>query len=308
MPNTSELTEELTVRLDRDTMNVLLESKKKVLQPSVVVVQGVDRGESILVKSTPLLIGRGDDCNFIIRDDGISRVHAHIIKEGSDYVIEDLNSTNGIFYGNNRVKRHIFKEGDKILVGRRTILKFEMQDALDKKYQEEMYESAVRDGLTGIFNRKHFDERIISEMSFAFRHKTGLSVLIFDLDHFKRVNDTFGHQVGDKVLIEVSAKIDQTLREEDFFARYGGEEFVVLARDIGDEGAVAFAERIRHIIQNLVIITPEGIRVPVTLSIGVATVLGGFGVDKDKFVKIADENLYKAKENGRNRVVASSIK
>jgi diguanylate cyclase (GGDEF)-like protein len=183
-----------------------------------------------------------------------------------------------------------------------------MQDTFDKKYQDEMYESAVRDGLTGVFNRKHFNERIVSELSFSLRHKSSLSVLIFDLDHFKRVNDNYGHQVGDEVLIQVSAKIHKILREEDFFARYGGEEFVVLARDIGFNGSVALGERIRQIIQDLKILTPEGIRVPVTLSIGVATVDEGKSISIEQFIQIADENLYKAKENGRNRVVASSVK
>ncbi|MBN2803614.1 MAG: diguanylate cyclase [Deltaproteobacteria bacterium] len=308
MSRISETTRELTIKLDRDTMNVMLESQKRVVHPSIIVVQGVDRGESVLIDKTPLIMGRSDTCDLIIRDDGISRIHAQIIKEGERYIIEDQGSTNGIFFGNKRVERHVLSEGDKVLVGRRTILKFDMQDTFDKKYQDEMYESAVRDGLTGVFNRKHFNERIVSELSFSLRHKSSLSVLIFDLDHFKRVNDNFGHQVGDEVLIQVSAKIHKILREEDFFARYGGEEFVVLARDIGFKGSVALGERIRQIIQDLKILTPEGIRVPVTLSIGVATVDEGKSISIEQFIQIADENLYKAKENGRNRVVASSVK
>ena len=308
MSQTYEATKEFTIRLDRDTLNIMLESQNRVIQPSIIIVQGVDRGQSIIIEKNPVIMGRGDNCDFIIRDEGISRTHAQIVKYGDAYAIEDLNSTNGIFYGNIKVERHVFKEGDKVLVGRRTILKFEYQDTFDKKYQSEMYESAVRDGLTGVFNRKHFNERIISELSFALRHKSSLSVLIFDLDHFKKVNDTYGHQAGDEVLIKISAQIATTLREEDFFARYGGEEFVVLARDIGFQGSIALGDRIRQVIQDLKILTPEGIRIPVTLSIGVATVDKGQTVSTKQFIQIADENLYKAKGNGRNRVVASSVK
>ena len=304
----SEATTQLTIQLDRDTLNMMKEEARESMKPSLVVVQGVDRGDAFTIESTPLVLGRGDICDYIIRDDGISRKHAQIVEQANGrYIIEDLNSTNGIFIGQKRVKRHLLDEGDKVLLGRRTILKFVYQDAVDQRYQKQMYESAVKDGLTGVYNRKHFNERIQSELSFALRHKSSLSLLIFDLDHFKKVNDTFGHQVGDKVLTEVAEKIQFTLREEDFFARYGGEEFAVLARDIDDIGARALGDRIRQIVQDMRITNEIGVRVPVTLSIGIATVTDGLKVSTEEMIKCADDNLYRAKENGRNRVYATQL-
>lgn len=306
---TSEATTQITVQLDRDTLGMMKKRDREAMKPSLVVVQGVDRGDAVIIAHTPMVLGRADMCDYVIRDDGISRKHAHIVKTPEErYMIEDLGSTNGIFIGKNRVQRHVLEEGDKVLIGRRTILKFVYQDALDERYQKQMYESAVKDGLTGVYNRKHFNERIISEMSFALRHRTSLSLLIFDLDHFKNVNDTFGHQVGDQVLAEVAAKIQFTLREEDFFARYGGEEFAVLARDIGGPGANALGERIRQIVQDMRITTPFGVRVPVTLSIGVCTIGDGLKTNHEALIKCADDNLYQAKDSGRNRVVSVHLK
>lgn len=307
-PDSSEITTQLTVQLDRETLNIIKAQAKDSMKPSLVVVQGMDRGDAFVIQKTPLVMGRGDTCDYVIRDDGISRTHAQIVElPDGDYIIEDLGSTNGIFIGKNRVGRHPLAEGDKVLLGRRTILKFVYQDAVDERYQKQMYESAVKDGLTGVYNRKHFNERIISEMSFAMRHRTSLSLLIFDLDHFKDVNDNYGHQVGDLALTEVAQKIQKTLREEDFFARYGGEEFAVLARDINADGSMALGERIRQIVQDMRIVTPLGLRIPITMSIGVATVSGGVKVSAEEFIKLADDNLYKAKKNGRNRVVTTNI-
>jgi two-component system, cell cycle response regulator len=304
--SSDEITRELTLRIDKDTLNLIKERESSPLVPSILIVQGVDRGESFQISKSPLILGRGDTCDYVIRDDGISRVHAQIIKDiQGQYIIEDLESTNGLFLADKRIKRHVFREGDKILMGRRTILKFVLQDALDQDYQRQMYESAVKDGLTGIYNRKHFDERIHSELSFAKRHKTSLSILLFDLDHFKDLNDTYGHQMGDMVLTDVASCVSQTLREEDFFARYGGEEFVILARDIGETGAHALSERIRQIIQDKKFVTEEGIRVLVTMSIGTATLLSGKCITIEEMIRAADKNLYIAKENGRNKVVSS---
>jgi len=298
---------ENTLRLDRDTMKMLVEEKKDSPKPSILVVQGVDRGEQVMIEGSELTIGRNEKCDLIIRDDGISRFHARVVKESGQFVIEDLGSTNGLFLGEERVSRHVFAEGDKVLIGRCTILKFVYQDSLDVEYQEQMYDSAVKDGLTGIFNRKHFNERIQSEVSFSNRHKTPLSVILFDLDYFKKVNDTYGHLVGDMVLVKVASSIRKALREEDFFARYGGEEFVVLARNIDSQGASALGERMRQLVQDLRILTPEGPRVPVTISLGTATVEAREVVTGEELTKLADEQLYLAKENGRNRVESSSL-
>ena len=301
-------TAEHTLKLDCITAEgLLLEVSSK--HPCLVVIGGMNIGERIeLNPNSPVTMGRDPGCTVVIRDDGISRYHAQVEPDGQGgFIIRDMNSTNGIFVDGKRIQIRMLKEGEKILLGRRTILKFVHQDKLDMQFQEQMYESSVKDALTGAYNRKHFNERISSEISFANRHKIPLSLLIMDLDHFKNVNDTWGHQAGDQVLMTVSKAMLETLREEDFFARYGGEEFVIIARGINQTGAAALGERVRHLIENLVISTPDGVMIPITVSIGSCTVPPGHETDSTILLKEADTNLYKAKQTGRNRTVTSKL-
>jgi diguanylate cyclase (GGDEF)-like protein len=273
---------------------------------SLTVIAGIDIGHVFDLDVDCLVLGRDPSCGGVIRDDGISRRHAEVRREASDrFVIRDLDSTNGVFVRGERVVEHVLRDGDKVLLGRRTILKFGLQDAIDIRFQRQMYESSVRDGLTGAFNRKHFDERMRSELSFAERHEGVLTVAMFDLDHFKEINDRFGHQAGDQVLKQVARSIADTIRTEDIFARYGGEEFVVIARGINEIGGLALGERIRRVVEDLRVQDQQGKRIPVTISVGVATVPGGIPVSAAAVIAHADRNLYAAKEQGRNRVVAS---
>jgi two-component system cell cycle response regulator len=279
-------------------------------QAAFVVVGGMDMGDTIPIKDEgPTVIGRDPECDGIIRDDGISRRHARVVREASGaFVLEDLDSTNGVFVGGERVRRHRLVDGDKVLVGRRTILKFVFQDTFDLVFQRQMYESSVRDALTGAFNRKHFDERIAAELSYAKRHAIPVTIAMLDLDHFKAVNDTWGHQAGDQVLQSVARILIEMLRQEDVFARYGGEEFVVIARGISPAGGLALGERLRAEVERMAIRTPQGARIPVTISVGVCTAPGGSEVSPADLVKQADVNLYAAKAAGRNRVAATELR
>jgi diguanylate cyclase (GGDEF)-like protein len=194
-----------------------------------------------------------------------------------------------------------------VLLGRRTILKFVMQDNLDLLFQRQMYESSVRDALTGAFNRRHFDERIASELSYAKRHGVPVTLAMLDLDHFKKINDSWGHQAGDQVLQSVAWSLMTMLRQEDIFARYGGEEFVVIARGIAAPGGLALGERLRAEVERMAVRTPQGERIPVTISVGVCIAPGGREVSPVELVRQADANLYAAKTSGRNRVVATEL-
>lgn len=301
-------TTELTLELDRSSVTKLLGGESN-REASLIVLGGLDVGNTFpLNPQLPTVFGRDPSCDGIIRDDGISRRHAEVTPLGGDrYVISDLGSTNGLFIDGERVERWELSEGQKILLGRRTILKFVLQDSLDARFQKQMYESSVRDALTGAFNRKHFDERIFSEVSFASRHGVALTLVMFDLDHFKRINDTFGHQAGDQVLAAVSSVVLETLRVEDLFARYGGEEFVIIARGISEVGGLALGERIRRVVEDIQVTTPDGHRIPVTISAGVATVPADASCDAASLIAVADRNLYNAKESGRNRVTAGRV-
>jgi two-component system cell cycle response regulator len=300
---------ERTVHLD-PTGLVDLSAVSQERDASFVVMGGVDVGRSLpLSTKEPVVIGRDPECSYRIHDDGISRRHAEITYEApGKYTIRDLNSTNGMFFEGKRVKSHLLDEGDKILLGRRTVIKFVLQDAFDLQYHKQIYESTVRDPLTGVFNRKHFDQYVAAELSFARRHRLPLTVMMIDLDHFKGINDLHGHQTGDQVLIFTAETLSDSLRDEDLLIRYGGEEFVIITRGIPPEGASALGERVRQTIEQMALETPEGESISITASIGAVTVSDPTGIDGRRLLRESDENLYRAKEAGRNRVVTSEIR
>lgn len=297
-----------TVELDRSsTARMMRQAVDR--EASLVVIRGLDVGRTIpLLREQPVVIGRNPNCSVVVRDDGISWEHAEVRWEGPGrYLIRDLKSTNGVFVQGRRIETHLLEEGDKVLLGRGIILKFILQDRWDSQFQQQIYESAVRDALTGAFNRKYFQERLLSELSLTRRYKDLLSLLMVDIDHFKRINDTYGHLAGDQVLVRVSKAISDSLRTEDFFGRYGGEEFVVLARQTAPAGGSALGERLRLFVEEMKLSTSEGQPVSLTVSIGVVTITGTVEIDAASLVKEADKNLYRAKEAGRNQVVASEI-
>ncbi|GGQ82205.1 GGDEF domain-containing protein [Couchioplanes azureus] len=164
----------------------------------------------------------------------------------------------------------------------------------------QVHHLATVDGLTGIANRRHFFDAGRRELALARRRGTSLAAVMLDIDHFKKINDTYGHQVGDDVIRGVVARLRAESRETDVLGRYGGEEFAVLLPDIGD-GAVDAAERLRTAVAVAPIETAAG-PVAVTISVGVAH-LAAADTEPDGLLARADESLYLAKQGGRNRVV-----
>src|SRR3954462_2092726 len=171
----------------------------------LVVLAGASVGEMYKIETEKTVIGRGQKATIRLLDDGISREHAQLVVQGDRIVLEDLGSTNGTYCNGLKVEsRKELVDGDKILVGSTTILKFTYHDNLDEIFQKQMYESALRDGLTKAFNKRYFTDRLESEFTFSTRHMTPLTLVLFDIDHFKSVNDTYGHQAGDHVLSEIA--------------------------------------------------------------------------------------------------------
>ncbi len=267
----------------------------------LVVLAGASVGEMYKVETDTTVIGRGQKAHIRLLDDGISREHAQVVIEGNKVFLCDLGSTNGTFCNGIKVDRKELADGDKILVGSTTILKFTYHDNLDEIFQKQMYESALRDGLTKAFNKKYFTDRLESELTFAIRHSSALALVMFDIDHFKKVNDTYGHQAGDYVLSDMSALLTTTLRAEDVFARYGGEEFAVICRGIDLSQAQVVAERMRKAVEKHRFVH-EGTVIPVTISVGVTGLPDPVVKDASELVSRADKALYKSKHGGRNRV------
>jgi two-component system, cell cycle response regulator len=268
---------------------------------TLVVLSGSNVGEMYRLEKDQMVIGRGDKVDLRLVDEGISREHARLIKDEGRVVLEDLGSTNGTYCNGQRVERHPLAEGDKILIGSTTILKFSYQDKLDEMFQRQMSESALRDGLTRAYNKRYFSDRIESEFQFAVRHTTPLSLIFLDIDHFKKINDVHGHQAGDLVLTQLATLVMSMLGEDETFARYGGEEFAVVARGVDLEAAAALSERLRAAVEAHPF-KYQGTAIPVTISVGVARASAvGMSASGD-LVARADEAMYAAKRGGRNRV------
>jgi diguanylate cyclase (GGDEF)-like protein len=219
-------------------------------------------------------------------------------------VIEDLDSRNGTFVGGSAITRKRLSDGDSIQLGPRVGLRYSLTDANQEELLQRLYESSTRDALTGAYNRKHFEERLSAEVAYGLRHNVDTSLILIDIDHFKRINDTHGHQTGDAVLRQVAATAARRLRTEDVLARFGGEEFAVILRGTSRLGAGLVAERLRAVIAALPAIV-DGKPIPVTISAGCASLECCSERSGHELISVADRRLYRAKNGGRNRVVAS---
>ena len=182
-----------------------------------------------------------------------------------------------------------------------------LQTAMDVMRVSRLERETLTDPLTGIFNRRYLDRRLHEEAAVARRYGRPLSVMLLDIDHFKRINDGYGHQIGDHVLSALVEAVAGVLRESDIFARYGGEEFMVIAPHTPQLRATDLAERLRKCIEahefKLTNERGEDLDIRLTVSIGVASFSDEIA-DMDKLVHAADENMYRAKHEGRNRVIS----
>lgn len=270
----------------------------------VVMIYGEYLGRRYTIKDEELLIGRAPHCDIMLTDDSVSRMHCRLIPGSNGVVISDLNSTNGTYINATSVSTRLLRDGDKVKVGR-SIFKFLSGDNIEHAYHEEIYRLKTTDGLTGAFNKRYFDEETEREIYRFFRYSRPLSLLMIDIDFFKKVNDTNGHLAGDRVLTQLSQLIMANIRREDVFCRYGGEEFALLMPETDLGGAVEQGERVRSLVEGARF-DFEGMVLKITVSIGATAAEPGM-TSMDDFVRAADERLYEAKEAGRNRLVPASV-
>lgn len=266
----------------------------------LVVIYGDDMGRRIPLSTEPLTIGRAAKCEVQIDHDSASRQHARITLASANYQIEDLGSTNGTYVNDALVDVTVLRDGDQVKVGR-TIFKFISSGNVEVQYHEEIYRLMTVDGLTEVHNKRYFLDQIDKETSRARRYGRGFAIVMFDIDHFKKINDTFGHAGGDEVLIEFAARLRRGLRGIDLCGRFGGEEFLVAMPDTDSEAANMVAERLRRFIADEPFNIAGG-TLPVTASIGVTTVRAPADTSAEMLDR-ADRSIYAAKAAGRNRVM-----
>jgi len=272
--------------------------------PSLLIIAGERAGETRRLDDDHTTLGRKREAVDVwFRDPSVSRTHAEIIRrDDNEVVIRDLESSNGTFVNGRQIDRptHL-TEGDKVTLGSSALLKFTWQDEIDEKFQRRMYNSSIRDELTGAYSRSYLLEQMRSEMAYAVRHDVDLNLVFLDIDRFKHVNDTYGHLAGDRVLVDLAEMIRSEIRQEDLFARYGGEEFAILVRNIPLADVEEMADRIRSRVEHDVF-EEDGSRFSVTISAGVAPFVPDEMEAADDWIRAADQAMYLAKEAGRNCV------
>ncbi len=265
---------------------------------------GPDIGRRIPLLNPQYIVGRDSEAGFVVGRSSVSRQHARLyLADDGNWWVEDLNSTNGTFVNETRIKLQKLADSDQVRFGD-AIYKFLSGSNIESAYHEAIHNMAIQDGMTGIHNKRYFTEFLDREIAVCSRHGHPLTLVMFDVDHFKKVNDTHGHLAGDAVLKDLAARIRPRIRREDLFARYGGEEFACVLPSTALPGGIVFADHLRTIIAE----RPcqfENLNISFTISLGVTTLHRETGVDPAALIKRADENLYVAKRGGRNRVVPS---
>jgi two-component system cell cycle response regulator len=272
-------------------------------QPAcLVVIHGDNIGHKYDLDVKVLTIGRGRDNDICVNHRSVSRNHVEVHVDEHGAQLRDLQSTNGTLVNDQPVGTVYLRDGDRIKVGR-TVLKFISGSNVEAAFHQQVFTMTRYDSLTGVHNRRSFDKHIEEEVERSQRYGRPLALVMFDIDHFKRCNDTYGHRGGDYVLHEVAQLIQQLIRKHDFVGRYGGEEFAIVLSEFDPPYAHLLAEQARELIQNHKF-EFEGNVIPVTISLGLVVWSPRFETAA-QVIEAADQCLYQAKASGRNRVVAA---
>ena len=266
----------------------------------LVVIRGTGTGNKILLNRDSLVIGRADDADVRLAKAGVSRRHAQVERLGEQqFRLTDLGSTNGTFVNAVRIAEALLKDQDTIAIGE-TRLKFLAADSPEQPYYEALYSQAQLDKALQIYNKHYFLTRLDEELR---RHRmlaAPLTLLLLDVDHFKRLNDSYGHLVGDAALTHLVALVKGRIREADVFCRYGGEEFGLIMLQTPAQQAQQVAEQLRMLVANAPL--QHGNRlIDMTISLGISDASDP-DATPDTLIEQADRALYRAKHSGRNRV------
>lgn len=293
---------ERTTNPNKTVVTVISSSPSRRSDPRdacLIVIYGDDLGRRIPLGLEPTIIGRSSKCEVQLDQESVSRNHCRIAYNGKTYAIRDLGSTNGTYVNDELVDEFNLRDGDQVKVGR-TILKFITGGNIEASYHEEIYRLMTVDGLTEVHNKRYFHEMLEREVSRSSRYENDFTLIFFDIDHFKTINDTFGHLAGDAVLRQLGSIVRHRVRRDDVVARVGGEEFAIVLPEVRVEGGVEVANKLRELVAETDFLF-EGTKIEVTISLGVAHWQPGLERPED-LVRAADDRLYEAKRTGRNKV------
>ncbi|HEV7474299.1 MAG TPA: GGDEF domain-containing protein [Pyrinomonadaceae bacterium] len=291
-----------------------VKSAQKERRPALVSLRGELMAVPIPLERDEVIIGRAIEADVRLNDSRASRSHARISSthdtatKHTSYVITDLRSTNGTLVNGELITEVQLTDGDKIVIGDH-LFRFEMLDEIDREFQQQIHRLIAHDELTGLLTSKSFFSELRREAARAAADSRPFCVLMMDLDHFKEVNDTFGHLVGSKTLEETGRVIKEALRAGDVASRFGGEEFAAFLLDANYAQGLVAAERVRVAVENeefpaTRMDAPNGQATHhITISIGVAAYPDD-ATDPIHLVELADSALYRAKRSGRNRICA----
>lgn len=273
---------------------------KRTTMACFVQYSGTNLGKRYVLEQEEMVIGRSPNVQIVINEQSVSRNHAKCSIQESKVYIQDLGSSNGTYINDRKLtEEYCLHDGDILRLGN-IVFKFFAQGNVENVFHDKIYRMATIDALTQTFNKKYLLEALDSEFKFSRTYSRPLSLIYFDLDHFKKVNDTHGHAVGDGILKETCSVVRSVIRREDIFCRFGGEEFVILlpATDAGTAYEQAERIRIKLASHDFKI---NGLQLKQTVSMGVSQLNGSISTP-EKLLEDADKKLYQSKTSGRNRV------
>ena len=270
-------------------------SKKHAL----IVIYGSNIGKTFDIEPGEQVIGRDEACDISLFEREVSRRHCQLVVDEGGARVVDLGSTNGTYINDERIEQKDLENGDRLRVGC-TMLKYLKQGNVEKHYHDEIINRTNVDALTQAYNRRYLLSVLHREIGRSIRHHRELSLIMLDIDHFKQINDIFGHLAGDRVLIDIVTTIQSNIRREDVLTRFGGEEFIVVLPETPYTNAFVCAEKLRKLVEDEKY-HHENVGIPVTVSLGVVTCDDG-NTGAMELIDAADSALYEAKRLGRNRV------
>lgn len=282
------------------------------VQPTLVFLSGELMAVSVPLERETVSLGRAFEADVRLNDSKVSRLHAKIVSRRNDqtglseYVLIDLDASNGTYLNGQRIKEEVLTNGDKIAIGE-NLLRFDLLDEIDRAFNQQIHRLIAHDELTGLLTSRSFFSELRREAARSAAENRPFCVLMMDIDHFKEVNDTYGHMTGSQTIEEVGLCVMKAMRAGDVAARFGGEEFAALLLNATLGQGLVAAERVRRLIAEtdfrLTRPTDQKTTHNITISLGVAS-FPDDSTDPIELVEMADSALYRAKRNGRNRIAA----